>query len=81
MAKSSKQSRRKKPTPKYIQRPGETDKHFLNRINLDCQNIIKEKHFEDKYKVTIKRNPKTGKVRQIANCLKILKLSFCRLKM
>lgn len=62
LVKAPKKQVRKKPPPKYIQRPGETDRSFLHRIHLDCETIMKEKAFEDKYKVTIKKDPVTGKV-------------------
>lgn len=62
LAKTPKLQTRKKPPPKYVQGPGESDRNFLHRIHLDCETIMKEKAFENKYKVTIKRNHVTGDV-------------------
>lgn len=65
VAKNPRPPRRKKPALKYVQQPNESDKKFMHRINLDCQSVIKEQAFEDKYKVKIKRNQATGKVEEV----------------
>lgn len=48
-----------------VQRRGESDKSFLNRVERACQTVIQEAEFQKKYGVEIKKNPKTGQVEQI----------------
>ncbi|XP_049854952.1 coiled-coil domain-containing protein 137 isoform X1 [Schistocerca gregaria] len=51
-----------KPVPHLIQRPGESEFHFLRRIEQACQEVIKESQFEDKFGVNVIRDTDTGEV-------------------
>lgn len=55
---------RKKPRKDgmFQQKPGESDREFLYRINKMCETLFKEKAFENKYNVDITRNENTGEV-------------------
>nr|CAH7728059.1 unnamed protein product [Callosobruchus chinensis] len=52
------------PAPIFTQRPGETDRDFLRRMNYACMTVTREAAFEDKYRVEIKRN-EDGKVEAV----------------
>lgn len=51
-----------KPIPKFQQQQGESDKAFLNRVNIICMQVQKEAAFENKYGVQVKRCAETGEV-------------------
>lgn len=53
---------KRKKAKQFEQFKGESDKHFLFRIQQACDTVIREKAFENKYGVEIKRNPNTGEV-------------------
>nr|CAI5834938.1 unnamed protein product [Callosobruchus analis] len=44
------------PTPIFTQRPGESNRDFVRRMNYACMTVTREAAFEDKYGVEIKRN-------------------------
>lgn len=51
-----------KPVPHLIQKPGESEFHFLRRIDQACHEVIKESQFEDKFGVNVIRDTQTGQV-------------------
>lgn len=51
-----------KVVPVFAQRPKESGRSFLNRVNAETQAFINETTFEDKYGVEVSRNPKTGRI-------------------
>ncbi|KAF2897691.1 hypothetical protein ILUMI_08485 [Ignelater luminosus] len=54
-----------KKTKQFEQFRGESDKHFLFRVQQACDAVIREKAFENKYGVEVKRNPNTGEVEKL----------------
>lgn len=51
-----------KPIPTFVQKPGETDSHFLHRIDQACHQVIQQTKFEAKYGVNVKVDSETGEV-------------------
>lgn len=51
-----------KVVPIFSQKPGESNYHFLSRVNRETNAFIKETTFENKFNVDVKRNPKTGQI-------------------
>ncbi|PNF43812.1 hypothetical protein B7P43_G07764 [Cryptotermes secundus] len=51
-----------KPIPSFVQNPGESDSHFLHRIDQACHQVIQEAKFEAKYGVNVRVDPDTGEV-------------------
>lgn len=49
--------------PFFQQEEGETDRHFMYRVNQICKSVIDEAAFANKYGVDIIRNPETGQVK------------------
>uniref|UniRef100_A0A0P4VMC2 Putative coiled-coil domain-containing protein 137-like isoform 2 n=1 Tax=Rhodnius neglectus TaxID=72488 RepID=A0A0P4VMC2_9HEMI len=62
-------TQRDKMLPKLQQMVGESEAHFLNRVNSAAEDLIKEAKIERKYNVTINRNS-DGSVEEI-NCNEI----------
>ncbi|KAL0278457.1 UNVERIFIED_CONTAM: hypothetical protein PYX00_000272 [Menopon gallinae] len=54
-----------KVIPNLVQKPQESPENFLRRVSNMTQKIIKEQQFEDKFKVSIKKDPKTGVVLKV----------------
>ncbi len=40
-----------KPVPVFKQNPGESERRFLNRVEVTCKAVLKRKQYEDKYGV------------------------------
>ncbi|XP_071444374.1 coiled-coil domain-containing protein 137 [Hetaerina americana] len=57
-----------RPTPNLNQRKGESDDHFLHRVERLCQNMIKEAKFENKFGVEVRRNPTSGAIEEVKKC-------------
>lgn len=51
-----------KSVPIFKQRPNENASRFMQRVNRETEDFLKETAFEKKFKVEVKRNPKTGQV-------------------
>ncbi|KAI4456688.1 hypothetical protein MML48_8g00000849 [Holotrichia oblita] len=51
--------------PFFQQEKGETDKHFMYRVNQICKSVIDEAAFANKYGVDITRNPETGQIEKV----------------
>ncbi len=49
-----------KPVPVFKQNPGESDKKFLNRVEVTCKQVLKRREYEDKYGVDITDDPESG---------------------
>ncbi|XP_046394111.1 coiled-coil domain-containing protein 137 [Ischnura elegans] len=57
-----------RPTPNLNQKKGESDDHFLHRVERLCQNMIKETKFEKKFGVEVHRNPTSGVIEEVTKC-------------
>lgn len=52
-----------RPVPVFKQRPGETQKRFLRRMELGVKDVIEKKKYEDKYGVEVHHDVVTGEAR------------------
>lgn len=57
--------RPEKVVPVFNQRPGESEYEFLERVNRETHNFVKETEFETKFNVEIKRSSETGDIEEI----------------
>lgn len=63
-------SKPEKSVPIFQQKPGESNNHFLYRVNQETHAFINETTFEKKYGVIVDRNPETGEVEGLSKCPK-----------
>ncbi|XP_076752826.1 coiled-coil domain-containing protein 137 [Xylocopa sonorina] len=61
-------ARPEKVVPIFEQKPGESEQHFLYRVNRDTHAFVNETAFEKKYNVQVKRDPETGNIEGLAKC-------------
>ncbi|CAL7934933.1 unnamed protein product [Xylocopa violacea] len=61
-------ARPEKVVPIFEQKPGESEQHFLHRVNRDTHAFVNETAFEKKYNVQVKRDPETGNIEGLTKC-------------
>ncbi|XP_053982101.1 coiled-coil domain-containing protein 137 isoform X1 [Hylaeus volcanicus] len=57
-----------KVVPLFQQRPGESEEHFLHRVQKETHAFLGETAFEKKYNVQVNRNPETGNIEGLSKC-------------